>query len=155
MEIIEQMVRRAGNLKTGTTYPPLEANNMEIINFLFSMSEYHHPDNIALPPLYEPPKLAISSLYWKTWTILLILSAHNTNTFGAFCWENYPMLRNLIEMCITNQFIQAKLPEEELQLAVIEKQHILEFETHLAAATSKTVITEQTSLLLSQVIIMI
>lgn len=154
MEVIDQMVRRAGCLKTGTNYPPLEANKLEIIDLLFSMSEYHHPDNIALPPLYEPPKLAISSLYWKTWTILLILSAHNTSTFGSFCWEQYPMLRNLIEMCITNQFMQSKVSEEEIQLITIEKQQILEFETHLAAATSKMVITEQTSLLLSQVMLM-
>uniref|UniRef100_A0A336KFD9 CSON009829 protein n=1 Tax=Culicoides sonorensis TaxID=179676 RepID=A0A336KFD9_CULSO len=154
MELIDQMVRRAGALKTVTNYPPLEANKLEIIDFLFSMSEYHHPDNIALPMGYEPPKLSISSLYWKTWTILLILSAHNTSTFGSFCWEQYPMLRNLIEMCITNQFVQAKPPDEELQIAAIEKQQILEFETHLAAATSKVMITEQTSLLLPQVMLM-
>lgn len=154
MELIDQMVRRAGALKTVTNYPPLEANKLEIIDFLFSMSEYHHPDNIALPMGYDPPKLAISSLYWKTWIILLILSAHNTSTFGSFCWEQYPMLRNLIEMCITNQFVQAKPPDEELQIAAIEKQQILEFETHLAAATSKVMITEQTSLLLPQVMLM-
>lgn len=151
MEIVDQLVRRAGALKAVTNYPPLEANKIDIIDFLFSMSEYHHPDNIQLPVGYEPPKLAISSLYWKTWIILLILSAHNTSTFGSFCWEQYPMLRNLIEMCITNQFMAAKPPEEELQIAAIEKQQILEFETHLAAATSKVMITEQTSLLLSQV----
>lgn len=64
------------------------------------------------------------------------------------------MLRNLMEMCITNQFTDSKPPEEELQVAALERTHILEFETHLAAATSKVIITEQNSLLLSQLMLM-
>ena len=40
----------------------------------------------------------------------------------------------------------------ELQVANIEKQQILEFESQLAAASSKQLITEQTSLLLSTII---
>ncbi len=42
----------------------------------------------------------------------------------------------------------------ELQVAQIEKQQILEFECQLAAASSKQVITEQSSLLLSTIITM-
>lgn len=153
MEVIEQVIRRAASLKI-IDFPTLIANKLEIIDFLFSMAEYHHPENIVLPIGYEPPKLAISSLYWKAWNILLMLSAHNPSTFGAYCWEQYPMLRSLMEMCITNQFADAKQPDEELQVAAIERTNILEFETHLAAATSKVVITEQNSLLLSQLMMM-
>jgi len=148
--IIDQIVRRACLLKY-TEYPPLEVTKLEIIDFLFSMAEYHHPENIQLPQGYEPPKLAISQIYWKVWIILLILSAHNTGTIGAFCWANYPMLKMLMEMCITNQFSMIKPPDEELQLAVIEKNQIIQFEGYLAAATSKVVIHEQNSLLISQV----
>lgn len=136
MEVLEQVIRRSAGLRI-SEYPPLHADNKDIIDFLFTMAEYHHPENIALPVGYEPPKLAISSLYWKAWNILLMLSAHNPTTFGAFCWEHYPMLRNLMEMCITNQFTSSKPPDEELQVAILEKTQILEFETHLAAATSK------------------
>lgn len=153
MEIIEQVIRRSASLRI-IDYPALEANKLEIIDLLFTMAEYHHPENIMLPVDYEPPKLAIGTLYWKAWNILLMLSAHNPSTFGAFCWETYPMLRNLMEMSITNQFASYKVPDEELQLGMLEKTQILEFETHLAAATSKVVITEQNSLLLSQLILM-
>lgn len=153
MEIIEQVIRRSAGLRIND-YPALHADNLRIIELLFTMAEYHHPENIVLPPDYEPPKLAISALYWKAWNILLMLSAHNPSTFGAFCWERYPMLRHLMEMSITNQFANYKVPDEELQLSALEKTHILEFETHLAAATSKVVITEQNSLLLSQLILM-
>lgn len=153
MDVLEQIIRRAAGLRI-TEYPPLFADNLDIIDFLFTMAEYHHPENIALPVGYEPPKLVISLLYWKAWNILLMLSAHNPTTFGAFCWEQYPMLRNLMEMCITNQFTNSKPPDEELQVAALERTQILEFETHLAAATSKVVITETNSLLLSQLMLM-
>uniref|UniRef100_A0A1B0AFK9 Uncharacterized protein n=1 Tax=Glossina pallidipes TaxID=7398 RepID=A0A1B0AFK9_GLOPL len=39
--------------------PVVQANKFDIIDFLFSMSEYHHSKNINLPVDYEPPKLAI------------------------------------------------------------------------------------------------
>lgn len=152
VEIIDQMVRRACLLKYND-FAPLEVTKLEIIDFLFSMAEYHHPENLnsTLPGGYEPPKLAISIIYWKVWIILLILSAHNTGTIGAFCWANYPMLKLLMEMCITNQFSMNKPPDDELQLAVVEKNQIIQFEGYLAAATSKVVINEQNSLLISQV----
>uniref|UniRef100_A0A182P4W0 Uncharacterized protein n=1 Tax=Anopheles epiroticus TaxID=199890 RepID=A0A182P4W0_9DIPT len=149
MEITEQLVRRAGSLRH-MDYPPLEITDLKIIELLFKMSEYHHPDNIVLPPNYEPPNLAISSLYWKTWIILLLISAHNPSSFGSFCWEQYPMLRLLMEMCITNQIGPPKLSEIELSVAALEKAQILEFENHLASNP----ITEQNSLLLSQLILM-
>ncbi|XP_053675134.1 integrator complex subunit 1 [Anopheles nili] len=149
MEITEQLVRRAGSLRH-MDYPPLEITDLKIIELLFKMSEYHHPDNIVLPANYEPPNLAISSLYWKTWIILLLISAHNPSSFGSFCWEQYPMLRLLMEMCITNQIGPPKPCDDELAVAVHEKTQILEFENHLASNP----ITEQNSLLLSQLILM-
>lgn len=150
VDLIDQMVRRACLLKY-IDYPPLAVTKLDIINFLFSMAEYHHPENIQLPSDFVPPKLAISQIYWKVWIILLILSAHNTDSIGAFCYDQYPMLRMLMEMCITNQFSMTKPPEDELQLTVTERNQIIQFEGYLAAATSKVVITEQNSLLISQV----
>lgn len=150
VDMIDQIVRRACLLKY-SDYPPLAVTKLDIIDFLFSMAEYHHPENIHLPAGYEPPKLAISQIYWKVWIILLILSAHNTDSIGAFCYDQYPMLKMLMEMCITNQFSMMKPPEDEKQLEVNERNQIIQFEGYLAAATSKVVITEQNSLLISQV----
>lgn len=154
MEIVEQVVKRAAGFRF-IDFPTLLVDKADIIQYLFNMAEYHYPEKIALPVGYEPPKLAISILYWKVWNILLMLSAHNPSTIGSFCWEQYPMLRNWMEFCITNQFQENKaISEEEMEIARLEKQQILEFETHLAAATSKVVITEQNTLLLSQLMIM-
>lgn len=91
--------------------------------------------------------------------MLLILTAHNPVSLGAEAWAGYPTLRCLMEMSITNDFSinpsagssVASALDQELQVAAVERQTILEFETHLAAASTKTVITESNSLLLSQV----
>lgn len=44
-----------------------------------------------------------------------------------------------------------ELKSKELQIAALEKQQILEFESHLAAASTKITINESNSLLLPQV----
>jgi len=120
-----------------------------LFELLLSSCAYHHPDKIELPLGYTPPQLAISNLYWKTWLIMLIYCAHIPSVFGTLACRTYPMLRIFIEMCITNNFsFPAFL--EDLQLQSVEKQKILEFESYLAAASTKVTITEQTSLLLSQ-----
>lgn len=41
---------------------------------------------------------------------------------------------------------------KELQINSLERQKIIEFESHLAAASTKVEITEQSSLLLSQLV---
>jgi len=85
--------------------------------------------------------------------MLLMLIAHNPSSLGAEAWNMFPTLRALMEMCITNDFTTAGAlsDQQELQVAAMEKQAILEFETLLAAASTKTIITENNSLLLSQV----
>jgi len=109
-----------------------------------------------ITPGYIPPNLAISMLYWKAWLMLLLLTAHNPTSFGSAAWNLYPTLRALMEMCITNNFTSSSAltttpDQQEIQVATMEKQKIIEFETYLAAASTKTVINENNSLLLSQV----
>lgn len=108
----------------------------KILDLVFNLSAYRHPENIDLPTGYKPPSLAISALYWKGWTLLLILSAHNPTKFGALAWDKYPTLRILMEMCITSHFV---FPPgfDDLQMLNLEKQSILQFESYLAAASTK------------------
>lgn len=100
IDMADQLIRRAANLSADST-PPLAMDKIEIIDFLFNMSSYNYPENIVLPLGYLPPKLAITTLYWKSWLILLILAAHNPTTFGSLAWNKYPILRMFMEMCIT------------------------------------------------------
>ncbi|XP_046459896.1 integrator complex subunit 1-like [Daphnia pulex] len=131
----------------------LEADNQEIFDMVLHLTAYHYPENIVLPQGYTPPNLAVSTLYWKAWLMLLMLIAHNPGSLGSEAWNSFPpILRALMEMCITNDFATSSgtTDQTELQVAAIEKQTILEFETDLGAASTKTVITENNSLLLSQ-----
>lgn len=111
-------------------------DKLEIMELVFNLCAYHHPENIDLPTGYTPPTLAITNLYWKGWGLLLVLCAHNPETIGAEAWNMYPTLHVLMEMCITNHFI-FPTPVEELQMITLEKQAILQFEVHLAAASTK------------------
>lgn len=115
-DIILLILKRASSMRLSCNCPVVEASKLEIIDFVFSMSEYHHPENINLPTDYEPPKLAITVLYWKAWLILLIISAHNPSTFGAFCWSHYPTMKVIMEMCITNQFSETPPTKDEIQV---------------------------------------
>ena len=83
------------------TFPLLQIDNMDIIDLIFNLCTYQPPPSINIPAGYVPPTLAISNLYWKGWIMLLTLSAHNPSTIGALAWERYPILRVLMEMCIT------------------------------------------------------
>lgn len=100
IEITEQLVLRAANLAQDCL-PPLMMDKVEIIDFFFNLCGYNYPENISLPPGYVPPKSAISTLYWKSWLLLLILAAHNPTTIGSLAWSKYPTLRMFMEMCIT------------------------------------------------------
>lgn len=156
LEICEQMVKRSGDL-TQDYLPLMHFDKVEIIDNLFRLTQYHYPDNITLPYGYSPPTLAVTVPYWKAWGIVLILAAHNPMSIGVVCWEQYPILRTLMEMCITNQFVYPpptslcgqNFPEER-EIERLEKQEIIELETHLAAATTQMKITEETSLLVNQ-----
>ncbi|XP_076239229.1 integrator complex subunit 1 isoform X3 [Calliopsis andreniformis] len=164
LDLVDQLIRRAAANST-ESFPTLQADKLDIIELIFNLCIYQPPGTINIPSNYVPPTLAISNLYWKGWIMLLILAAHNPSTIGAVAWKRYPILRTLMEMCITNHFQYPPptmaLPEvieqertKELQVEAIEKQEILEYESHLAAASTRIQISEQNSLLLSQLITM-
>ena len=96
----------------------------QVMELLFQLAAYHYPDSITLPKDYQPPKMAISNAYWKAWQILVLLCAHNPSDFGAVAWENYPTLRAMMEMCITNQF---QFPPPTLAIGEQVSQKTLSF----------------------------
>nr|CAD7403102.1 unnamed protein product [Timema poppensis] len=113
LELVDQLLKRAANLSS-EGFPMIQAEKLEIIDLLFNLSTYHHPENIDLPQghfSYPPPTMAAGDMVEEAKT-------------------------------------------KELQVASQEKQQILEFESYLAAASTKQTITEQTSLLLTQLITM-
>ncbi len=166
IDLAEHLAKKAAGLHPLITedFQVLSVDKVDqVMEILFQLAAYYYPDSITLPADYTPPKMAISNAYWKAWQILVLLCAHNPAEFGAVAWENYPTLRAMMEMCITNQFVyppptlasgeQAdELRAKDAQTAALEKQDVLQLETHLAAATNKATITEANSLLLAQLI---
>jgi len=160
IDIVERLVQRSAVLRTGL--PGLEIERLTVMEMVLSLCVYSHPKEISLPQGYQPPQLAISSLYWKGWTILIILAACNPVTIGLAVWQSYPTARCMVEMIITRNYTFPPLANAEstideikateLQLSRAEKDEILEFESHLAAATNGKVITEENSLLVNQLI---
>ena len=91
---------------------------------IFDITAYRPPLNIQLPEGYQPPSLAISKLYWKGWILLLVLSAFNPKTIGmcslymymyvllpplsplpgSLGWSEYPSLKGMMEMVMTNNY---------------------------------------------------
>ncbi|CAB4012083.1 Hypothetical predicted protein, partial [Paramuricea clavata] len=162
LKFVETLVQRAASVKSGVH--PMEVNRLRFIDAILDLCVYHYPPNIQLPSGYEPPALAIANLYWSGWIVILLVAAFNPSNIGEVVWKRYPTMRCLMEMVMTNNFVfppptMVENPEQleelqslETQIVAAEKDDILLFETHLAAATSGKTITEESSLLLRQLI---
>ncbi|XP_070617467.1 integrator complex subunit 1 isoform X1 [Erythrolamprus reginae] len=160
MELADHLVKRAAAVQADDL-EVLRVERIQLIDAVLNLCTYHHPENIQLPPGYQPPNLAISTLYWKAWPLLLVVAAFNPENIGLTAWEDYPTLKMLMEMVMTNNYSyppctltdeenRTEMISRELQISQREKQEILAFEGHLAAASTKQTITESSSLLLSQ-----
>nr|XP_015215216.1 PREDICTED: integrator complex subunit 1 isoform X1 [Lepisosteus oculatus]XP_015215217.1 PREDICTED: integrator complex subunit 1 isoform X1 [Lepisosteus oculatus]XP_015215218.1 PREDICTED: integrator complex subunit 1 isoform X1 [Lepisosteus oculatus] len=160
MELADHLVKRAAGVQSDDL-EVLRVERIQLIDAVLNLCTYHHPENIQLPPGYQPPNLAISTLYWKAWLLLLVVAAFNPQKIGLAAWDGYPTLKMLMEMVMTNNYsfppctvadeeTKNEMISRELQISQREKQEILAFESHLAAASTKQTITENNSLLLSQ-----
>ncbi|XP_064415075.1 integrator complex subunit 1 isoform X2 [Latimeria chalumnae] len=160
MELADHLVKRAAAVQADDL-EVLKVERIQLIDAVLNLCTYHHPENIQLPLGYQPPNLAISTLYWKAWPLLLVVAAFNPENIGLAAWDGYPTLKMLMEMVMTNNYsfppctvvdeeTKTEMINRELQISQREKQEILAFESHLAAASTKQTITESTSLLLSQ-----
>ncbi|CAB1341759.1 unnamed protein product [Coregonus sp. 'balchen'] len=166
MELADHLVKRAAGVQSdGTTSATamdldvLRVERIQLIDAVLNLCTYHHPENIQLPAGYTPPNLAIATLYWKAWLLLLVVAAFNPQKIGLAAWDGYPTLKMLMEMVMTNNYsyppctvadeeTKTEMINRELQVSQREKQEILAFESHLAAASTKQTITESNSLLL-------
>ncbi|XP_037545218.1 integrator complex subunit 1 [Nematolebias whitei] len=160
MELADHLVKRAAAVQSDDL-EVLKVERIQLLDAVLNLCTYHHPENIQLPAGYQPPNLAISTLYWKAWLLLLVVAAFNPQKIGLAAWDGYPTLKMLMEMVMTNNYTfppctitdedtKTEMINRELQISQREKQEILAFESHLAAASTKQTITESNSLLLSQ-----
>lgn len=115
IDLAESVMRRAAGLRIAD-YPVLAIVDANMIHDILNLAVYHHPPHIVLPVGYDPPRLAIIAQYWKVLHMLLMMAAHNPASIGAYCWETFPVMKMLMEMCITNQFADTRPCDDELQV---------------------------------------
>ncbi len=90
------------------------------------------PDGL---PSTSPP-LAVTQLFWRACTILLITCAHNTDTIGAIARAGVPTLCVLMDMLMTDvwSFPPLPAPQHDAMLHAkhdTEQQWILTYENML------------------------
>uniref|UniRef100_A0A8C2E7F4 Integrator complex subunit 1 n=1 Tax=Cyprinus carpio TaxID=7962 RepID=A0A8C2E7F4_CYPCA len=168
MELADHLVKRAAGVQSDDL-EVLRVERIQLIDAVLNLCTYHHPENIQLPAGYQPPNLAISTLYWKAWLLLLVVAAFNPQKIGEARYDAILAIYNNISLechyiAVTDGFSNYSYPpctvadeetktemiNRELQISQKERQEILAFESHLAAASTKQTITENNSLLLSQ-----
>uniref|UniRef100_A0A671REW8 Integrator complex subunit 1-like n=1 Tax=Sinocyclocheilus anshuiensis TaxID=1608454 RepID=A0A671REW8_9TELE len=143
MELADHLVKRAAGVQSDDL-EVLRVERIQLIDAVLNLCTYHHPENIQLPAGYQPPNLAISTLYWKAWLLLLVVAAFNPQKIVSVLNYSYP------PCTVADEETKTEMINRELQISQKERQEILAFESHLAAASTKQTITENNSLLLSQ-----
>ncbi|VUZ57272.1 unnamed protein product, partial [Hymenolepis diminuta] len=101
----------------------------DLINLLFKCCYYRcDPDFPS-----EFADLAHRTYYWKVIMALVALAIHSPNTCGAYFWINFPTVRKLMEMVITNDFTSDGMSVESEYLNIeMENQLIARLETFLS-----------------------
>ncbi|MEQ2308624.1 Integrator complex subunit 1 [Ameca splendens] len=86
MELADHLVKRAAAVQSDDL-EVLRVERIQLIDAVLNLCTYHHPENIQLPAGYQPPNLAISTLYWKAWLLLLVVAAFNPQKIGKTCYR--------------------------------------------------------------------
>jgi integrator complex subunit 1 len=64
LDVVEKVIRRAASIANDQLNTIL-IDKTDLLDVIFDLCSYRHPDNISLPAGYSPPRLAISGLYWR------------------------------------------------------------------------------------------
>ncbi|VDN98311.1 unnamed protein product [Rodentolepis nana] len=101
----------------------------DLINLLFKCCYYRSDPDFPS----EFADLAHRAYYWKVTMALVALAIHSPSTCGTYFWINFPTVRKLMEMVITNDFTSDGTSVESEYLNMeMENQLIGRLETYLS-----------------------
>ncbi len=138
LEVEERLLKTQAHILLKEKSCAFRIENIEhYLNALFRIAFYKYPVEYEslLPRDFKPPKLVVSILYWKIWQIILILCVLDPKEFGFYAWNNYPILKLLVEMIITEDYnfpTQTSITAE----MTVEKYRTLETQVGLGFAHS-------------------
>ncbi|CAI5743781.1 unnamed protein product [Peronospora destructor] len=76
----------------------IEVNSSQFVQHLLKLASWQGGGD------KQEQKFCHSSRFWICCSILLIVGCFNPNTVGAFLWEEFPTLRGLMQMVITERY---------------------------------------------------
>jgi hypothetical protein len=117
IQILEILLRRVCQLalSVGKKYESTESDgpgilriqNDGLLESILQLSQFPTPVPPPAPPgQTHPPLLAQSALFWRSCVLLVIASAFNPHTIGRRSWEQVPTLRCLLEMVVSEIWLQ-------------------------------------------------
>jgi integrator complex subunit 1 len=121
----------------------------QFVQFLLNTSLYKYQNYQSV--------FAVNVLYWQSWQILLILTALDPKGFGSIAWQQYPTLRILMEMImtddynfppqssVTHQMTAERYRAIEQQSIATERSEILDFENYFELKQGSTATRNETN----------
>ena len=150
-EVTDAVIRRNSSFPPRAGYNPFQLKDAKIPESFYALTIYRPPATISIPQ--PTPPFGVADLFWRASVDLAILAGFCPATVGRAIWTQYPPVRLLLEMLITHHFQFPPLTDRgddiqmELQVARLEKDDTIAFETQVASAHagSEMTITEATS----------
>ena len=161
-DLIKGLLTKAAQLESNNTLPlKFEVDFHQLIATIFKLSMYHHSTvDTSLNSVKHNINFAYSDLYWKGCLLIVIIATYNPDTIGYIVWENYPTMKCMMEMVMTNNYSFPPLtgPNELIesiklsliQLTRAEKEDILAYENMVSTSSNRGNIVEKNSSLLPQ-----
>ena len=98
--------------------------------------------NICLYKYQNPPTFAFTVFYWRAWQILLLISALDPKGFGQRVWDQYPMLRLLMEMIMIEDY---NFPPQSSITEDMSAEKYIAMENQVRVTTEQLTISDLTS----------
>ncbi|VDD81504.1 unnamed protein product [Mesocestoides corti] len=141
-DIVCELIWRSTALSIDNGYESSNFTKLEdMIDLLYACCAYCTDREVPS----ELTELGFKESYWKVSLALVALAAHSPKTCGAHLWINYPTVRMLMEMVITNNFTYPPLNaavdttsvESERLNKELETQMILRLESYLSGPSAE------------------
>jgi hypothetical protein len=107
LELTDQLLKRAA-AQSSESVPMLQADKLDIIDLVFNLSAYHHPDNINLPAGYISIIILCFNIipcrFCLLCLVLFVLTFHELNfvcpVYAQHFLSQIPPYINLITPCL-------------------------------------------------------